>query len=183
MGYAVRNAGGTNRLVAAGGLAAAVLVLVLSVSAFVVAQNDQPSSGGSVGALAADFSLRDAEANRVTLAELVSDRPVVLLFCGETDEALDAAHAASLSTAGSAVRLVAVRQGTDASPALQQLADAMGEPVIDLNDSNGAVAERYGVRLDASTPLVAMLVDQQGTILDRGSIQEVAERLPSRLAG
>ncbi|MEL7238039.1 MAG: hypothetical protein AAGK78_04190 [Planctomycetota bacterium] len=181
LGYGVRNAQGTNRVVAAGGLAAAVLVLLLSVSAFVVGQNDNITQGGAVGAAAADFSLRNDQAERVTLAELVGDRPVVLLFCGSSGAGVNATHAATLGGVGP-IRVVAVRQGTGACPPIQALADAMGEPVIDLDDSNGAVAERYGVTLTAEVPTQALLVDKAGMILDRGSFDDLVSRLPARLA-
>ena len=172
------------RYVAALGLCGAALVLVLSLSAFVIGSQDGRSSGSGVGQYAPDFSLRDTAEHRVTLRHF-EGKPLVLLFTdGDAGraEAQVATAVASLHGRANDVRVVAVCQ--DASAAARSLAacveglsERIGRPVVGLFDAENAVAERYDVR---ARPEV-VVIGSNGVILDRGPADRTLGRLPQSL--
>ena len=160
------------RVMAVGGLVLAGLIMVLSIAAFVVGQ-ENTVVGIEPGTAAAEFSLRDASDRRVTLGELLSDRPVLLLFCQDNAVGIEPEQLVESMATASDIQLVAVRQGSGTCDTLSDLATSLGQSIIDLDDSQLAVAERYGVELSATQPAMAVLVDQHGKILSRGSVKRV----------
>lgn len=170
-----------HRVTAVAGLALAGLILILSVSAFVFGKSGEVN-GSEVGTSAAEFSLRDRTADRVSLGELLTDRPVLLIFCGETGEGIEPTVLAPALQNAPELQVVAVRQGTDACEPLAALAGAMQKPIIDLDDSQQNVSTRYGIRLTPTKPTVAVLVRQDGQIIRRGDLLEVVTDLPGQLS-
>ena len=175
------------RLIAALGLCGAALVLILSLSAFVVGSQNGRSSGSSVGQIAPDFSLRDTAERRVTLRQF-EGKPLVLLFTdgdvGRAEAQVETA-VATLRGNNDDVRVVAVCQ--DATPSRAKslgecvagLSGRLGQTVVGLIDTEDSVADRYAV---AARPEV-VVVGANGVILDRGPSDAALSRLPRTLAG
>ena len=178
-----------NRFVAVVGLCGAALVMILSLSAFVVGSHDGRSSGPEVGQYASDFSLRDAADQRVSLRQF-EGKPLVLLFTtADARELLPHvnAAAAALASGGSELRVLAIHP--DASGAttnridgvrrcVADLADRLGRPVVSLLDAEDAVAERY----DVTRRPEAVVISAKGVILDRGPVAVALAHLPQTLA-
>ena len=157
-------AGPPTRLAGAVGLGVAALVMTLSLAAFVVGAGGQagPVRGVDVGHMALDFSLRDAADGRVSLADFAG-RPLVLVF------AADDADLNNLPDLGDAARVVAV---CDAAPA------ARVEGLDMLVDAGDLVAERYSVTRRPE----AVVISDEGVILDRGPVAATLARLDRTLA-
>ena len=176
-----------NRLTATVGLCGAVVVLVLSLSAFVVGSHDGRPSGPGVGQYASDFSLRDAADERVTLRQF-EGKPLVLLFT--TADARDlrphlAAASSALAAGGGDLQVLAVHPDAaapgpvgDVRQCVRDLGRLLSRPVVSLLDAENAVADRY----DVTRRPEAVVISPEGMILDRGPLAEALARLPRTLA-
>ncbi len=147
------------------GVAGAVMVMLLSLVAFVGGSGSASVSGTAVGQVAPDFSLRDGDQRRVTLEEF-RGRPVLLLV---TDRALPDVSVA-LGGLDQAISIVRVFQGIETA---DQAPHAPTAGAVDLMDQAGIVAGQYGIR---ELP-AALLISAEGVILDRGPLLETLGRL------
>ena len=178
-----------SRLTAGVGLIGAVLVLVLSLSAFVVGSHDGRPSGTEIGQYAADFSLRDGADQRVSLRQFEGN-PLVLLFTTADGRDLRPnldATAAALACGGDGLRVLAVQpeaagtareRGDNLRQCVHGLSKRLGRPVVSLVDAEDAVAERYEVTRRPE----AVVISSKGVIVDRGAAEAVLGRLSKTLA-
>ena len=157
------------RLAAAFGLAGAVLVMVLSLTAFVGGSGDVAARGSDVGDRAWEFSLRGDDGQRVRLDEF-HGRPVLLLFADAPAVELPPV------TLGAEVAVVVV---SDADLGLAAaLSQRLGRPVVALEDVGSEVARQY----EALGGPTAVFVDRNGIIADRGAPAELLVRLAEPVA-
>lgn len=149
------------------GLAVAVGLMVLSLSAFVVGSN---AGGGGAGILvgqpAANFSARDLAGERRTLREF-RNQHILLVFGAAADLATADFTGALLPDSG---RILLLSTDVDRDSSLQ----SVDSRAMFLRDEGGMVAEQYGVWSGAETASAqAVLISDSGEILDRGPLGEV----------
>lgn len=160
------------------GLAVAVGLMVLSLSAFVVGSNAGGGTGILVGQPAVNFSARDLAGQRRTLHEF-RGRPVLLAF-GTTADLVSVDFSGASLPDDVQILLLAPELHTEA-----QSLDR-GQAAMILWDDGGLVAEQYGVWPGTGTAAVpvpqAVLISATGEILDRGTLAGVLGPIQARNA-
>lgn len=151
---------------AAAGLAGAVFVMILSLTALVGGADSARFGGTAVGDLAAEFSLPSVAGERVALTQF-RGRPVLLIFA--TTPLADVTADRPLP-AHTAVLAVLPLAEPDVRTKLQKQLGASAEV---LSDADGAVAEQYQITAHPA----AVLIGADGRVLDRGAPGEVLGRL------
>lgn len=161
-GYAPSENHRPKRHAAAIGLAGAVLVMLLSLTAFVGGAGELRARGATIGQRAIDFSLRAPDQQRVRLDQF-RGQTVLLAFALPDD--LPAGRLPAN------VAVLFVTPGPlDAGDAL---AARLGRPVIALEDVDGEVALNY----DAANAGSAVVISTEGLVADRGGLAEMLLRL------
>jgi cytochrome oxidase Cu insertion factor (SCO1/SenC/PrrC family) len=166
------------RLVAQFGLAAAFMVLALSVSALlIVPRRSRPIAPADVGMPAPDFRLSNANGQPVKLSDL-RGQTVVLFFgslhCPITagyNERIDRlAHAYANDSRVTFLALDVPQPGEAAPDNVRVRVDArlVGRPFQTLLDSHGAVATRYSA---SETPFF-VVIDPSGKVAYRGPFDD-----------
>ena len=153
------------------GLVGATILMVLSLSAFVVGSNPGDVAGSRVGERAPNFSARAADDRRVTLLDFAG-RPALLIFADAfvADEWTVFLQDPRLPENLAVLAFTKEANGT--SPA---------ERLTVLSDGGSLVAARFDA--DRAPRPVAVLVGPDGYVVDRGTPSEVAMRLLSTPAG
>ena len=149
---------------AALGLACAVLVMVLSLTAFVGGSGEIPLSGTSVGERAADFSLPGPDSKSVRLDQY-RGQTVLLIFGPSLPENLPKPRLAA--------NLAVVFVSPGDLGAAESLAERLGRAVVALEDPEGKVALQYNVA-DLGA---AVVVSPEGLVVARGGVVEMLMRL------
>ena len=121
------------RVTALLGLVGAVLVMLLSLTAFVGGSGQVEAQRAAVGEPAMDFSLRAANGHRIRL-EQFRGRPVLLVFGAPQPESLPPVRVEGVAV------IVVTTGSLDVAEGLSQ---RLGTPVIGLQDVGGEVALRY----------------------------------------
>lgn len=145
------------------GLAVAVGLMVLSLSAFVVGSNAGSDTGILVGQSAVNFSAQDLDGQRHMLHEF-RGKPVLLVFSTAAElDSLDFSNLLDIQ-----VLLLA------ADPeAVYSTLERENAPII-LRDDGGQIARQYAVSpgtIATEEPATqAVLISADGVILDRGTL-------------
>lgn len=148
------------------GLAVAVGLMVLSLSAFVVGSNAGSNTGILVGQSAVNFSARDLGGQRHMLHDF-HGRPVLLVFAS-TAEADLADFSDTLLPDDIQVLLLT----SEIEPEVPT--SGRGDPVVVLQDDGGLIARQYAMSarsIATEEPgAQAVLISADGEILDRGTL-------------